>query len=92
MVSASTLWTLLIIWGVITVVFIALMIWRSLLSMKEEDQLFLDPAEEKQAVEQRALVQKIEKITAVAKGVGITSLVLLLVLAGLWIYRGLVSL
>jgi len=60
--------------------------------MKEEDQLFLDPAEEKQAVEQRALVQKIEKITAVAKGVGITSLVLLLVLAGLWIYRGLVSL
>jgi uncharacterized membrane protein len=38
----STLQMLLIVWGVLTVVLILLLIYRSTLTMHEDDQLFLD--------------------------------------------------
>ena len=37
---------LLIAWGIITAVFLILLIWRSLLESHEDDQIFLDAAEE----------------------------------------------
>ena len=45
MLDPSSLTILWIVWGAITVVFVALLIYRSLIGMKEEDQIFLDPAE-----------------------------------------------
>ena len=40
---------LLIVWGVVTAVFIVLIAWRSVLSSHEDDQIFLDSAEEHMA-------------------------------------------
>ena len=40
----SLLPTLWICWGGITVALVGLVIYRSLVGMKEDDQLFLDPA------------------------------------------------
>lgn len=80
---------LLIIWGVVTAVFIALIAWRSVLSSHEDDQIFLDSAEDHMAREQRDLVAKINGLSRPILTSGITSGVLLLVIAGIFVYRGL---
>ena len=80
---------LLIAWGVITAVFIVILIWRSLLTNREDDQIFLDAAEEHMAAEQRALVAKITALSRPLMVTGIVSGMLILVIAGLWLYEGL---
>ena len=83
---------LLILWGAITVVFIGLMIWKSLVGMREDDQIFLDDAEAGFAKEQGEIVAKVKRITTYAKGFGFASAGLLLVIAGIVMYRGLYAL
>jgi hypothetical protein len=80
---------LLIAWGVVTAIFLALLIWRSLLASHEDDQIFLDAAENHMAQEQRELVAKINTLSRPLLTSGIVSGVLLLVIAGLWLYNGL---
>lgn len=80
---------LLITWGVVFAVFLGLLLWRSLLEGHEDDQLFLDAAEENMAKEQRALVSKISSLSKPIMTSGILAGVLLLVIAGLWLYEGL---
>lgn len=78
---------ILVIWGVITAVFVILMIYRSLLSMKEEDQLFLDPVEARQEAQQREIISRVQRITPYAKGFGIASLGLLVASGAMWVYQ-----
>jgi len=80
---------LLIGWGVVTVVFLALLAWRSVLTSHEDDQIFLDAAENHMAKEQRELVAKINMLSRPVLMSGICSGVLLLVIAGLFVYQGL---
>ena len=82
---------LLIAWGLVTAVFIILLIWRGVLSSHEDDQIFLDAAEEHMAREQRELVAKISTLSRPLLITGILSGVLLLLAGGLWIYEGLKS-
>jgi uncharacterized membrane protein len=82
---------LLIAWGVITAVFMVILIWRSLLTNREDDQIFLDASEEHMAAEQRALVAKITALSRPLMVTGIVSGMLILVIAGLWLYEGLKS-
>lgn len=82
---------LLIVWSVVTVIFMALIIWRSLLSSHEDDQIFLNPAEEGMAREQRELVGKIDSLSRPLMTSGIASGVLLLVMVGMVVYHGLKS-
>jgi hypothetical protein len=79
----------LIAWGIATAVFLLLFIRRSVLSSHEDDQIFLDAAEEHMAKEQRELVAKIDKLSRPLMVTGILSGVLLLLAGGLWIYEGL---
>ena len=80
---------LLIVWGIATIVFIALMIWRSLLSSHEDDQIFLNPAEAGMERDQRELVGRINLLGRPLMTSGITSGVLLLVMVGMLVYHGL---
>ena len=80
---------MLIAWGIVTAVFLALLLWRNLLESHEDDQLFLDAAEEHMAREQRALVQRINTLSKPIMMTGILAGVLLLVSGGLWLYEGL---
>ncbi len=80
---------LLIGWGVITAVFLVLVAWRSVLTSHEDDQIFLDSAEDHMAKEQRELVAKINRLSSPILTSGICSGVLLLVIAGIFVYQGL---
>ena len=49
----------LIAWGIVTAIFMLLLIRRALLASHEDDQIFLDGAQEHMAREQREIVAKI---------------------------------
>ena len=80
---------LLIAWGIVTAIFLGLLIWRNLLESHEDDQLFLDAAEEHMAREQRQLVAKINTLSRPIMLTGVLAGVLLVVVAGVWLYEGL---
>jgi len=80
---------LTVVWGVVTAIFLVLVAWRSVLSSHEDDQIFIDAAQEHMAREQRELVSKIESLSKPLMASGITSGVLLLLIAGIFVYHGL---
>ena len=87
----SKLVFLLIIWGVLTTILIVLLIYRSTLTMHEDEQLFLDESSSHLAEEQRNLVARVSKLTPLIRAFGGASIALILVIAGMWIYQGLTA-
>ena len=84
-----TLFVLLIVWGVLTAVLIALLIYRGTLTMHEDDQLFLGESESHMAREQIEIMEKVNKLGPFVKILGTASAVMILGIAGLAIYQGL---
>ena len=79
---------LLVIWGAVTVAFLAVMAWKSLVGMREEDVVILDPAEAQWASEQQHVIATMMRLTRWAKTFGFASLGLMIVVGGIWAYRG----
>jgi hypothetical protein len=79
---------LLIAWAGITVVLIVLLIYRSTLTMHEDDQLFLSETESHMEREQRELLVKINKLQPIVRVFGVASGLLIVVIAGLWVWQG----
>jgi hypothetical protein len=80
---------LAVAWAAITVVFMALMIWRTLLTSHEDDQIFLSEGENYMAREQQELIAKITKLARPILTTGIASGGLLLLIVGMYVYQGL---
>lgn len=85
----SLMTILLTVWGVLTALLIMLLIYRSTLTMHEDDQLFLDEAESHMQIEQTELLAKMNRIQPMVRLLGACSGILILVIAGLWLYAGL---
>lgn len=85
----STLFELLIAWGVLTAALVALLIYRGTLTMHEDDQLFLGESESHMAQEQIEIMQRVNKLAPFLKILGTASAVLILTIAGVAIYQGL---
>ncbi|HLV96038.1 MAG TPA: hypothetical protein VKS44_12665 [Candidatus Acidoferrales bacterium] len=83
----STVILLLIAWGVVTTVLVLFLIYRSTLETREEDQIFLGPAEESMANEQRVLVARIEKLSRPITALIVLSGALLAASAGVWLWQ-----
>lgn len=77
---------LLILWAGLTVVLVVLLIYRSTLSMHEDDQLFLDNSEAHMAKEQEELIVKMNRITPWLRVCGAGSAVLTVIIAGMVLY------
>ena len=80
---------LAVVWGIFTVGLIILLIYRSTLTMHEDEQLYLDEANSHMQQEQTELLTKVNRLTLLVWVFGAGSGVLLLVLAGMFIYQGL---
>ncbi|HSP68166.1 MAG TPA: hypothetical protein VLN48_10600 [Bryobacteraceae bacterium] len=74
-------------WGSVTVVLVGLLIYRALIGMREEDQLFLASGEEHQAAEQQVLQARIHSVNRFAVWLGVLSGLLLIGMASLWVYE-----
>ncbi|MBZ5567802.1 MAG: hypothetical protein LAN64_08120 [Acidobacteriia bacterium] len=86
---SSTLTNLLIVWGVLTAVLVILLIYRSTLAMREDDQLFLNESESHMQIEQQQVIARLNKVNLPVRILGAASGLLILVIAGMWIYEGL---
>lgn len=84
----STMFVLVVAWSIVTVALILMWIYRSTLENREEDQIFLDAAQESMAREQRAIVARIEKLSRPITSLMVVSGALLLVMAGMWLWQG----
>jgi Tfp pilus assembly protein PilN len=82
------LWPL-IVWGFVTALLIILLIYRGTLTMQEDDQLYLSDSNSQMQRAQAEITQKVQKIAPFVKGLGATSGVLILAIAGIAIYQGL---
>jgi hypothetical protein len=80
---------LLIAWGVLTAILIILLIYRSTLTMHEDDSIFLHDTESQMHKDQMEVLVKMKRITPIVKVLGAVSGLMILVIAGLFIYDGL---
>lgn len=78
---------MLITWGVLTAALVVLLIYRSTLTMHEDDQLFLDPAEAHMEREQAEIRRKVVKINPFVMWLGAASGLLILAIAGMAAYE-----
>lgn len=79
---------LLTLWAVLTIALVILLIYRSALAMHEDDQIFLDSAESHLEEEQQQLTVKMNRVRPLVNILGTCSGLLILVMAGLWLWHG----
>ena len=77
------------VWGLITVAFAVLVIYRRGLIKQESDWIPLtDDAKEDSAIEAQTIIEmKTRKLTVPIRALGTLSLVLLLVIVGFWLFQ-----
>jgi uncharacterized membrane protein len=85
----STLGVLIAVWAVITVAFIILLLYRRGLTSHEADWIPLtEDAREERAIEAQTMVEmKTKKLTIPIRTLGTLSVVILLVIFGIWLYQ-----
>jgi hypothetical protein len=76
-------------WGVVTLAFAILVLYRRSLTKKESDWIPLsDYGKEDNAIQAQTIIEmKTRKLTVPIRTLGTLSLVLLLVIVGVWIYH-----
>jgi hypothetical protein len=77
---------LLILWAGLTLVLVVLLIYRSTLTMHEDDQLFLDNAEAHMGKEQEELISRMDSIQPWLRICGTLSVVLGFVIVAVEIF------
>ena len=76
------------LFGLFAVGLIVLLIYKSTLTMHEDDQLFLDDSSMHMQEEQLALQRRMGKIQPFVRVLGVASGLLIVLIAGVWIWQG----
>lgn len=84
--KVSIMLILWIVWAVITCVLLALLAYRGTLTRYEEDQLFLDPAENHQQAEQTEIVKKVNRVTPLVRIMTGATCVLSVLIIGIYVW------
>jgi len=81
------------VWALVTVVLVALLVYRSRLTRQESDWIGLtdDEREERAIQKQTILEKKAQKFTWPIRGLSALSAALLLLMLGVWVYQGISS-
>ncbi len=82
---------LLIAWGILTGILIILLIYKSTLTMHENDSIDLHETESQMHKDQTEVLNKMRKITPIVKVLGALSGIMILAIAGLFIFQGLAN-
>jgi len=85
----TPMFMLLVAWGILNGILIILWIYKSTLTMHEDDSIFLNETESQMHKDQVEVLAKMKKITPILKVLGALSGLMILVIAGLFIYQGL---
>jgi hypothetical protein len=80
------------VWGLVTVALVALLLYRSFLESREDDQIFISKGENRMAAEQSVIIGKVTRLGGPIKALSIASGVLLVVCVGVWLWAGFTSL
>ncbi len=83
----SMMTILLIVWGALTLVLVLLLIYRSTLTLHEDDQLFLDEASANLRIEQEQLQLRMKRVTPYVRILGAASGLLILFIAGMAVWQ-----
>jgi hypothetical protein len=75
-------------WGVTTVVLVAAVIYRGVLSTREDDQIFIGNGEDHYIQEQRDIIARISRLKGPIIALSLVSGALFLSTLGAWIYQG----
>jgi hypothetical protein len=73
-------------WAVVAAIYLALFLYRSIVGMKEEDNLYLSAGESRMAEEQRGIMKRINRIEPYTKGFGWATLAMSVLVASIWGY------
>ncbi len=76
-------------WASVTVILVGLLIYRALIGMREEDQLFLASGQEHLAHDQQVLQARISHVNKFAVWLAVLSGVLLIGMATMWVVANL---
>lgn len=89
----DTMIALFAIWGLVTVLFLVLVFYRSRISKKETDWIPLSGAakEDKVIEAQRLTEMKVKKLDFPIHALGAAWVVILFVIAGFWFYHGITT-
>ena len=79
---------MLIVWGILTGILVVLLIYRSTLTMHEDEQLYLDGAEAHMQKEQAENTARVDRTTLPVRLLAAASGLLLVVMGVMWVYRG----
>jgi hypothetical protein len=80
----------LLLWGIVTSVLVVLVVYRGMLSNREDGQLFLNEAEDQMmGSETRLVVDRANRVQRSIIPVAILSGILLLISGGLWFWNAL---
>jgi hypothetical protein len=85
----SPMYMLFVAWGVLTTILIVLLIYKSTLSMHEDDSIMLNDPGSQMQKDQAEILSKMRKLTPIVRVLGALSGLMILVIAGMFIYQGL---
>jgi hypothetical protein len=88
MIASPLVISLSIAWATVAVALILVLIYRSIVSMKREGQLFLDPGEAHLEAEQQTILRKLDWIAPYVLWLSILCGVLFLITGAIWVYQG----
>jgi hypothetical protein len=84
----SLLTVLTVAWAIVTLILAMLIAYRSLVGFKEEDTLILSFGESNLREEQKQVQTRLYHLKPYILGFGCTSGALLVIIAAIWVYRG----